>query len=157
MVEEEEDVECGTERESDANPVRVELPEANEPRAAASRLEGMADWEGVRIGGVQASPVCDARGCDECDGHPVVGEQAADVPVECVGAGERLECRSRAKHQEREDDGHERARVLLGCGHGRMRKLPSEDLYAVLEVDPGHVETEGVAWEESHVAEEVTP
>jgi hypothetical protein len=157
VVEEEEDEEDGAERERDADAAPVELPEADEPRARARGLERAADGERQRVRGVEPAPVCGGGGADERGGHAVVGEQAAHVPVAHVRARERGQQRRGADHEEREDDGHERARVLLRGRVGRRGELSGDDLDAVLEVDPGDVEAERVAREEGHMPQEVAP
>ena len=69
--------------------------------------------------------------------------------------GQGLEEEGGDEHEEGDDDGDEGAGGVLGPGG--LGELPGDDLDAVLEVDPGDIEAEGVAGEEGDVFEEVTP
>ena len=69
--------------------------------------------------------------------------------------GQGLEEEGGNEHEEGDDDGDEGAGGVLGASG--LGELAGDNLDAVLEVDPGDVEAEGVAGEEGDVFEEVAP
>ncbi len=153
MVEEKEHPEEDPERKRERDPLPVELPEAHEPGAAVGGLERRADGERQRAGGVEAAPVRDRGRGHECERHTVIGTEAAHVPVEERGSRKTFEQEGGDEHEERQDGGGERT-----SGRGsRITELVREDLYAELEVRPGHVEAKGFAGEESDILQEVAP
>lgn len=76
------------------------------------------------------------------------------MSVEQRSAGGALKEKAEHEHDKREDDLHICA---VQRAVGRRGELASDDLHAVLQVDPRDEEAEGIAREARHVLQEVTP
>ena len=109
VVEEKEDPEDEAERECNANPMAIELPELDKPAAPISRLKGTTDGQRERIAPIEQSPVGTACRGHQRDRHTIVGEETASVAVEECRIRHPAECKSEPEHDQGKDDGRKDA------------------------------------------------
>ena len=161
MVEEEKHPKREPERECDPHPLAVELPELYKPRPVVRGHGRVSGRKRRRVGGVETAPVRHRRRSDERYGHPVVGEEPADASVEVCRVREGAEEECCDRHEESQDDAYESAIESSRCGVRRRGvsrgELSCDHLDTVLQVNPRHIEPEGVAREQRDVLKEITP
>lgn len=150
MVKKEQDPQYDTKWESDAHPFTIEFPKCDKPFSSIRSLESATYWESGRVGGSKTSPKRHARSRDERYRHAIVLKEDTDSPMKISSLRECLKEEGGHQHEECQYDSDERA-------IGSSAELTSDNLYAVLKVDPRHIKTEGIAGEEGHIFQKVAP
>src|SRR5882762_2493988 len=104
VIEEEENPERKSERESYSDPFPIKLPEMYEPRPTVRRLEGLIDWECNRVGSIETTPISHSRCSYQRYRHAVVREEATDMAMEICRERKESEEKCCDKHEQCEDD-----------------------------------------------------
>ena len=137
------------ERDGEKNIADTNLPETNEPASILGWEEGCTgrkrlDWH------ARHAPDVDEPGKeDNGQGRAIVFDELSHLPLEQIAIANRTANISSHENEKRKHDGDEG-----GC-ISRQLPLSCQDLDSFLEVDEGHVESEDVAAEASHICQAV--